>query len=396
MTGYRPQIDQDWRHPDGPTRNSAAAPQQTLGQREHWTAYAREQQTPALWFFTEGDDLYEAMLSEIRASTQTVSMESYIFASDEIGWRFAVALGERAAAGVEVRLHLDAAGALGRWSASLQRHLRDRGVDVRWFQRWSWRHPLRYNRRSHRKLLIVDRHAAFGGGFNIHRESSMAAIGVSRWRDTHAELSGPLVDEATQSFDAFWRGRRQSPPIRSSGTQFVSNETRKCRHRIRCLYGEVFDAARQRIYVTTPYFVPDLSTLRRLVAAARRGVDVRVLVPLHSDVPVTQWAARAIYAALMSAGVHIHEYLPRMLHAKTVVVDSDWAALGTANLDYRSFFVNYELILMTTSPADCEQLVGHFFHDLSESRRLDAATFAARPWTNKLLEVAGHALRRWL
>jgi cardiolipin synthase len=148
--------------------------------------------------------------------------------------------------------------------------------------------------------------------------------------------------------------------------------------------------------VTTPYFVPDLSTLRRLVAAARRGVDVRVLVPLHSDVPITQWAARAVYAALMSAGVHIHEYLPRMLHAKTVVVDADWAALGTANLDYRSFFVNYELILMTTSPPDCEQLARHFVHDLSESRQLNAAAFAGRPLTNKLLEVVGHSLRRWL
>jgi cardiolipin synthase len=396
MTEQRREIEHDWRHVGGPTRSPVSSLNPRLVPPEHWTAHARTQQTPTTRLFTEGDKIYETMLAAISASTQTVKMESYVFASDEVGWRFAEALGERAAAGIDVRLHLDAAGALGRWSAPLQRHLHDRGVEIRWFQRWSWRHPLRYNRRSHRKLLIVDRRVAFVGGFNIHRESSMAASGVSRWRDTHAEVSGPLVDEATQLFDAFWRGRRQSPPIRSSRTQFVSNETRKCRHRIRCLYGEVFDAARQRIYVTTPYFVPDLSTLRRLVAAARRGVDVRVLVPLHSDVPITQWAARAVYAALMSAGVHIHEYLPRMLHAKTVVVDADWAALGTANLDYRSFFVNYELILMTTSPPDCEQLARHFVHDLSESRQLNAAAFAGRPLTNKLLEVVGHSLRRWL
>ncbi len=342
----------------------------------------RVNQTPPMRLFIEGDNLYKAMLSSIRTATRTVNMESYIFASDE--------------AGVDVRLHLDAAGSSGRSSTSIQRYLRDRGVNLRWFHRWSWRNPLRYNRRSHRKLLIVDRYVAFVGGFNIHRESSMTVSGTSRWRDTHAEVTGPLVADATRLFDTFWRGLRQSPPMRTSGTQFVSNETRRCRHRIRCLYLDVFNSARQRIFVTTPYFVPDLTTLRGLIAAARRGVDVHVLTPLISDVPITQWAARAFYSALMSAGVHIHEYLPRMLHAKTVVVDSDWAALGTANLDYRSFFVNYELVLLTTSPHECEQLARHFVHDLSESRRLDATTFARRPWTSKLLEVAGHALRRWL
>ena len=356
----------------------------------------RLNETHPVRMFIEGDNLYEAMLSSIRSATRTVNMESYIFASDEIGWQFARALGERAEAGVDVRLHLDAAGSSGRSFSSIQRYLLDRGVNLRWFHRWSWRNPSRYNRRSHRKLLIVDRHVAFMGGFNIHRESSMTVIGPSRWRDTHAEVTGPLVADAAWLFDTFWRGLRHSPPLRPNGTQFVSNETRKCRHHIRCLYLDVFNSARQRIFVTTPYFVPDLTTLRGLIAAARRGIDVRVLTPLISDVPITQWAARAIYSALMSAGVHIHQYVPRMLHAKTVVVDSNWATLGTANLDYRSFFVNYELVLLTTSPLMCEQLARHFVYDLSESRRLDTATFARRPWTSKLLEVAGHALRRWL
>ena len=122
--------------------------------------------------FTEGDALYEAMLAAIDNATVVVRMESYIFASDENGWRFAEALARSAAAGVDVRAHLDAAGAWGSTSSSLQRFLRSHGVHLRWFHRWSWREPLRYNRRSHRKLLVVDDRVAYVGGFNIHRESS--------------------------------------------------------------------------------------------------------------------------------------------------------------------------------------------------------------------------------
>ena len=127
--------------------------------------------------FTEGDALYEAMLASINSATAFVRMESYIFASDEIGWRFAQALARSAAAGVDVRVHLDAAGAWGSRSSLLQRYLRDHSVQLRWFHRWSWREPLRYNRRSHRKLFVVDDRVAYVGGFNIHRESSRRCYG---------------------------------------------------------------------------------------------------------------------------------------------------------------------------------------------------------------------------
>ena len=349
-------------------------------------------------FFTEGDALYEAMLASISSATAVVRMESYIFASDEIGWRFAEALARRAVAGVDVRVHLDAAGAWGRTSSSLQRYLRDQGVHLRWFHRWSWRDPLRYNRRSHRKLLVVDDRVAYVGGFNIHRESSRQCYGESRWRDTHAALSGALAGDAARLFDAFWRGHRRWAPVQRGigDLQLVSNDTRTCRHRIRCLYAEAFESASERVYLTTPYFVPDLSTLRQLMACARRGVDVRLLVPAKSDVPITRWAAHALYGSLLSAGVRIYEYLPRMLHAKTVVVDRHWATLGSANLDYRSFFLNYELLLAMTAPDDCELLSRQFSEDVSTSRPVLGDKWSRRSWTNLPLEAIGRALRRWL
>jgi cardiolipin synthase A/B len=348
--------------------------------------------------FTEGDALYAAMLASIRTARHAVRMESYIFASDEIGWQFAEALAERAEAGLDVRLHLDAAGAWRSSSFALQRHLRERGVRVRWFHRWSWRQPLRYNRRNHRKLLVVDERVAYVGGFNIHRESSHRLYGTARWRDTHAELSGPLVDDAAKLFDAFWRGHRRWTPAQHGehAISLVSNHTRSCRRRIRCLYSDAFADARERIYLTTPYFVPDMLMQQRLMKAARRGVDVRLLVPSRSDVPITRWAARAFYAALMAAGVRVYEYLPRMLHAKTVLIDGQWAALGTANFDYRSFFVNYELVLSVYEPGFCALLERQFHADLTESSLVSAGRWAGRRWWQRLLEGIGWTMRRWL
>lgn len=348
--------------------------------------------------FTEGDDLYVAMLASIRSARDSVRMESYIFSDDEVGWQFTRALVERAAAGLDVRLHLDAAGALGSSSRVMEHHLRERGVSLRWFHRWSWRHPLRYNRRNHRKLLIVDDQVAYVGGFNIHRQSSRRLYGDARWRDTHAAITGALVDDATRLFDTFWHGHRHWMPAQRGrlALTLVSNNTRTCRHRIHCLYSDAFAGARERIFLTTPYFVPDLLTQQQLIRAARRGIDVRLLVPSKSDVPITRWAAQAFYDALMAAGMRIYEYQPRMLHAKTVVIDGDWAAMGTANLDYRSFFLNYELVLASGEPGFCAQLEQHFLNDLTESLPITPVNWERRRWPGRILEAFGWIMRRWL
>ena len=348
--------------------------------------------------FTEGDDLYMAMLTSIRSARDSVRMESYIFSDDEIGWQFAQALVECAAAGLDVRLHLDAAGALGSSSRVMERHLRERGVFLKWFHRWSWHHPLRYNRRNHRKLLIVDDQVAYVGGFNIHRQSSRRLYGDARWRDTHVAITGALVDDAIRLFDTFWHGHRHWMPAQRDGLAptLVSNNTRTCRHRIHCLYSDAFAGARERIFLTTPYFVPDFLTQQRLIRAARRGIDVRLLVPSKSDVPITRWAAQAFYDVLMTAGMRIYEYQPRMLHAKTVVIDGDWAAVGTANLDYRSFFLNYELVLASGEPDFCSQLEQHFHHDLTESLPITPVNWEKRRWPGRILEAFGWIMRRWL
>ncbi|MGA9853435.1 MAG: phospholipase D-like domain-containing protein [Gammaproteobacteria bacterium] len=347
--------------------------------------------------FIEGDELYAAMLDAIRGARHSIKLESYIFADDEIGRQFAAALGERARAGVQVLVNIDAAGSLFWASRRLEKALKRDGVEVHWFHRWSWRDPWRYNRRNHRKLLVVDGRVGFLGGFNIHRENSRKVYGETRWRDTHVEVRGQLARNLQALFDAFWRGQRRRYPVtRSADGNLITNHSHRGRLLLRNLYAARFAISRQRIWLTTPYFVPDRRTQRSLMAAARRDVDVRVLVPHKSDVRIAQWAARAAYAALLAAGVRIYKYRPRMLHAKTVTIDGAWCSVGTANIDYRSFFLNYELTLTSRDSGFVAVLETQFLTDLEQSEQIFPARWAQRGWLTRVLEFIGWLGRRWL
>lgn len=351
-----------------------------------------------LELFVEGDELYATMLSAIATAKRYIGLESYIFADDEIGQRFAEALAERANAGVSVRLHIDAAGSLFWTSRRLERYLREHKVHVRWFHRWSWRKPLRYNRRNHRKLLVVDGIQAFIGGFNIHRQNSRSVFGERRWRDSHLRLGGNLAAQAAELFQDFWfkRRLRRKNHIAEGASILLSNNSRNCRRQLRCAYNDMFTGAHRSIYLTTPYFVPDRGTQRALVLAAKRHVDVRLLVPRKGDVRLVRWASRAAYSNLLGSGVRIYEYLPRVLHAKTAVVDGEYGTIGTANLDYRSFFVNHELNVFTRDPVLCSTLQAQFLNDLNQAEEIQIAQWRRRPWTNQLFEMVGWMARRWL
>lgn len=347
--------------------------------------------------FTDGDALYSAMLSSIAGARDHVLLESYIFACDEIGRRFVDTLIAKARSGVIVRLHLDAAGSLFWQSRQLSGRLRHSGVQLRWFHRWDWRHPWRYNRRNHRKLLVVDGHCAYIGGFNIHRENSRSVYGSQRWRDTHVRVEGPLAGVAMQLFGRFWMGRKRPAAMPDDGGDLLlSNYTRGARRLLNGTFTSMLSHARHRICITTPYFVPERRIQRQITDAAARGVEVRLLVPGKSDVRLAQWAARAAYEGLLASGVRIYEYLPRVLHAKTIVIDGAYATVGTANIDYRSFLLNYELNLFSRDVHLCADLEKQFHEDLAHSEEIHGEHWARRPWLDKLLELAGWMARRWL
>lgn len=349
--------------------------------------------------FIEGDELYAAMLADIGAAQRSVRLETYIYAADEIGHAFAQALIERAQAGCEVRLRIDALGSFDTMDDGLSAELVHGGVRLEWCRRWSWRRPLEFHRRNHRKLLIVDGHCCYLGGFNLHRQCSRRVFGDERWRDTHVRIGGALVGHATAAFDEYDRlplQRTSWRELRSADGYLVPNLGLARRFLLHRLLRRLFRGAMQRIWLTTPYFVPPATIQRTLVRAARRGVDVRVLVPRHSDVVMAQWASRAAYARLLAGGVRIYEYLPRMLHAKTVVIDAQWSMVGTANLDYRSLFINDELVLLSAQSALNTGLIDDFEADLAQSEEISTYTRPRRFGLAWVSELIGWMARRWL
>lgn len=308
--------------------------------------------------YIEGDELYRAMLGAIQSAQHSVNLETYTYADDAVGRRFSRALAERAESGVRVRLLVDAFGSLGCFPRRAEKELRAAGVHVRRFHRWQWHDPFRYNRRDHRKLLVVDGHYAFLGGFNIHEQSSRVHSGLERWRDTHVHFRGALAREAEALFDLFWYQcwRYHHAPQLPATDMLASNHNNYTRRHLRHLIDDILGSARGRLWVSAPCFVLARPMQWRLTRAAQRGADVRLLVPRHSDVPWARWACRAAYTKLLHERVRIFEYLPRMLHAKIVVADGEWCMIGTSNIGYRSSQHNYELSLISADPALCREL----------------------------------------
>ena len=351
---------------------------------------------PGLTLFTEGDALYDAMLADLALAERTIRVETYIFEDDEIGAQFIDALVTAARSGVATVLRLDAAGSWGGLRRASAAALADAGVAVGWSRAWNWRKPGRFHLRNHRKLLIVNDRVAYLGGFNIDRHSSRRIVGEARWRDTHVRITGTLVRDAIAVFDRYLTSGRWVQLRSTQGVYLLPNRTARCRHRLLCAFNEKFSSARERIWLTTPYFVPDWHSQNRLCAAARRGVDVRLLVPGKNDVAIAQWASRAAYSRMLASGVRIFEYQPRVLHAKTALVDHSWATVGTANFDYRSFSLNDELNLLAEDCAFNAELAVQFELDVASSHEVTQESWQRRHWHAPFAEAIGWWARHWL
>ena len=346
--------------------------------------------------FTEGDELFAQMLRDIDIAQHTVSFEVYIFKDDRIGGQFIDALAAAAKRGLDVRLRLDAFGSLGKISNKSLALFRQAGVKLQWHGRWDWLHPFTYGRRNHRKLLVIDEDVAYLGGFNIGDESSGTSVGPSRWRDTHLRVTGLPARRAAELYRDFIGNRDCGQEVWSGDSLLLPNYDVGCRYRWRCILQHQLRRASQRIWVTTPYFVPDTATQRELRTAAERGVDVKLLVPGKSDVPIAQWAARLSYDSLLRVGVKIYEYEERVLHAKTILIDTDWSSVGTSNLDYRSLFINDELNLITHSSRLNSNLAYIFSDDLVHARLVPRVLSPDVSPLRLLQGVVGWVCRKWL
>ena len=354
-----------------------------------------------------GVAIFPAMLDAIQGATSTVDFATYVYWTGDVAERFAKALCDRAQAGVRVRVLLDAVGAMP-MDRGLVHAMEEAGCAVEFF-REPTKKPTEVNNRCHRKILICDEDVAFTGGVGIAEEWDGDARNPDEWRDTHVRVRGPAVDGIRAAFVENWAesGRElfepgvdrfpDQPDAGTSIVQTVRGQSGPGWGIIGTAFIALLHAARERIRITSAYFVPTDDLLKALVDATERGVDVHVLVPgEHHDKRVVQAAGEATYAELLAAGVRIAHYERTMLHAKVLTIDGLVACVGSANFDQRSLLLNEEMNLVVFDEAVTAELDAHFDHDLTSSQPIDADGWADRSLLQKATEKAAGVLRSQL
>ncbi len=331
-----------------------------------------------------GEEIFPPMLDSIRGARESINFLTYVYWKGDIAESFANELAAAARRGVEVRVLLDAFGARkidDRWVEMM----RAAGCQVVWFRPLRWSTLRRAQHRTHRKVLVVDGRVGFTGGAGIAEEWTGDAQDPKHWRDDHFRIEGPAVRYLQGSFAEDWRlasgvvltGERIFPTIDALGSAGIVPISTAANERftgIPFTYWFLLRSARERIVVQTPYYVPDPSLDVGLLAAARRGVDVTLLVPgEHQDSIFVRYASRTYYRDLLQAGVRVFEYRPTFLHAKVMVIDDELALIGSPNFDSRSTELNRELALAVRDQALVEALDASIADDLAHSDQLTLA-----------------------
>jgi cardiolipin synthase len=349
-----------------------------------------------------GDQIFPPMLEAIRSARKTINFETYVYWSGSIGKQFTDALSERAASGVKVHVILDPIGS-DRIDKKYIRQMRDAGVEVLEYHRLRLIDPAgwvnRLNNRTHRKLLIVDGEIGFTGGVGIADEWLGNAENEAHWRDTHYQLTGPIVWQLQAAFIDNWmeatgkvlHGDLYFPPVEHAGEQWA--QVFRCSphggsESMELMYLMSIAAARHTIRISSAYFVPDDLTIQTLVDARERGVQVQIIVPGPKiDIRIVRPASRARWGRLLQAGVEIYEYQPTMYHCKLLVVDDAWVSIGSANIDNRSFRLNDEANLNVLDGAFAHEQSRLFESDLARSKRITYEAWQKRPFTGIFWET---------
>ncbi len=338
---------------------------------------------------------YPALEQRIREATHHVHLQFYLWQSDATGRRFFALLTDAARRGVTVRLLLDGVGSFGLGRAQLNA-FRAAGGRFAWFQSLDpKRNRFVLNLRNHRKLQIIDGRSAFVGGMNIGREYEGLDPRLGHWRDVQVEMSGAVVCTLQEVFADDWffatgeKIAEQAPAVGRAvhpvhvivGGADHANEPMS-----KTIVSLVHEAT-ARAWIATGYFVPDDALLAALELSALRGVDVRLLVAKGNVHPWLVTVGRSYYDQLLAAGVRIFEYSAGINHAKVAVVDDSWAMVGSANLDYRSMRLNFELNVLVHSPDHNAELAHILHEDFALSAEIDRASFARRPFRHRLAEA---------
>jgi cardiolipin synthase A/B len=363
-----------------------------------------------------GEAAFPEMLAAIGAADKQILLEMYWFASDGIGRKFAAALSAAAERGIEVSIIYDAVGSVAARDDMFE-GLARAGVRVIEFNPiapWKRRFRLaKLSRRDHRKILIVDGKIGFVGGINIADYWLPMEDGGSGWRDDMLRLEGPAVAGLSDCFARVW-ARLRGPPLSASGfglsprvpasgrsprgpaVLVLGQQFLRTQHQISRAYLYYLRRAERRIFIANSYFVPDGRILRALARAARRGVDVRIMVAGQSDVDLVRHASRAVWGRLLRAGVRIFEWDDSVLHAKSAVVDGLWSTTGTFNFDHLSLRWNLEVNVSVLDAHFASRLEDSFLQDFEQCREVFAVDFRFRSLGLRVLEFLAYRLRKFL
>jgi cardiolipin synthase len=368
----------------------------------------------------DGPATMKEMMAAARDAKSTINLETYIFDQDPIGLQFADLLIEKRRHGVTVNVLYDSVGTFGTPQAFFDR-MKAAGITLVAFNpvnpaarigKWE------INNRDHRKLMVVDGKIAFTGGINISSTYANSSFFGSRrnpnkddgrkvgWRDTHIKVEGPAVAALQWSFVNNWVRQEAGelpeanyfPPLAPAGDKIVrvlASDPDKGFEIYKSLVLAIQES-KKTVHITSAYFVPDQQIVDALCAAARRGVDVRLVLPGVTDHGLVLHAGRAFYDQLLASGVKIFHLQVAVLHAKTAVIDGTWSTIGSANIDRRSFIHNYELNVIVLDPAFGQDMENAFTEDLRDSKPVTREEWSHRPWADRIKEWASRLTEYWI
>jgi cardiolipin synthase A/B len=359
--------------------------------------------------FSNGNDYFDALIHDIASAKKSIYIETFIFKNDILGKKLIKEINKKAADGVKIKILVDGAGSPYFLTDSL--NLNHKNIQTKIFHPfpwhfWNWSRSvvklpsllkclyliLMIPRRNHRKVCIIDSKTAYLGSFNITKNHLGQNSGGDNWRDTGIRISNTNLSELESAFDSCWHHRtiheylkeaflniRKDPVIRLNNT----------RHRRRILYKKLLNKiklSKQSIWITNAYFIPENRVLKKLKDAAKRGVSVKILIPRKSDtfLPIP-WATSLFYKSLLQSKVEIFEYLPSILHAKSIIID-DWILVGSSNLDYLSLKHNLEVDIRITHQKTKEEVINLFKNDLAQSHQLSIQNWKLNhPWYKRFI-----------
>jgi cardiolipin synthase len=367
----------------------------------------------------DGPQTMAAMYQAITDAKNNINLETYIFDQDELGLKFADMLIEKAQQGLTVNVMYDSVGTIGTPQEFFDR-MRKGGIKLVAFNPVnpaklhgdSWK----LNNRDHRKLLIVDGKIAFTGGINISADYSKGSLFRSRskpankkdvgWRDTHIKIEGPAVQAFQYLYVRNWAGQDSEdlrpadyfpqPVIAGDKVVRVLGSEPDGKFEIYKAYNLAIQEAKKSIHLTSAYFVPDQQTMDALIAAAKRGVDVKVVLPGVSDSGLVFYAAHNLYDHMLENGIKIYHLKLAVLHAKTGVIDGAWSTVGSTNMDTRSFLHNSELNVVVMGEAFGSEMEKAFQEDLRDSTEITLESWRHRPWKDRMREWAARLMDYWL